>query len=113
MKNFTRTMLVASIGLSALQFEACKSDKKDKTSSDTVINNTVTTTTQAPVEVAPDQELTSKIKDATKDFPGVTATVANGEINLTGEITRDRLPQLMQSLSSLQAKKINNNLTIN
>jgi hypothetical protein len=113
MKNFTRNLLIVSIGLSALQFEACKGDKKDTSTSDTVMSDTVATTSQAPVEVAPDQELNSKIKDAIKDFPGVIATVSNGEINLTGEIKRDRLPQLMQSLSTLQAKKINNNLKIN
>jgi hypothetical protein len=113
MKNITRSLLIASIGLSALQFNACKSDKKDKSATDTIAADTVTTSAQAPVEISPDQELNTKVKDATKDFPGVTATVSSGEINLTGEITRDRLPQLMQSLSALQAKKINNNLTIN
>ncbi|MEJ7559547.1 MAG: hypothetical protein WKF66_14660 [Pedobacter sp.] len=113
MKKFIQSLLIASIGLSALQFSACKSGKQDKSASDTISTDTVATAAQTPVEISPDQELNTRIKDATKDFPGVSATVSNGEINLTGEIKRDRLPQLMQSLSAIQAKKINNNLTIN
>jgi translation initiation factor 1 (eIF-1/SUI1) len=105
MKNITRSLLIACIGLSALQFNACKSDKKEKSTADTIAADTVTTAAQTPIEISPDQELNTKINDATKDFPGVTATVSDGEINLTGEIKRDRLPQLMQSLSGLQAKK--------
>ena len=51
-------------------------------------------------------------KDAVKDFPGVTANVNNGEVTLTGNITRDKLPKLMQSVNAMHPKKVNNNLTI-
>lgn len=70
------------------------------------------TTNTAPVEIATDDQLTNGVKDATKDFPGVTATVNNGEVTLTGNIKRDRLPTLMQSIQALHPKKVNNNLTI-
>ncbi len=65
----------------------------------------------APV-VSPDDTLTQGVKDATKDFPTVTAAVSNGEITLTGNIKRADLQRLMQSLNSLHPKKINNQLTI-
>jgi hypothetical protein len=70
------------------------------------------TTSQAPVTIAPDQQLEDGLRDATKDYPGVTATATNGEVTLTGKIKRDRLPNLMQSIHALQPKKVNNNLTI-
>ena len=73
---------------------------------------TVDNSMVAPVEISPDAELTTNVTDATKDFPGVIATVENGEITLTGDIMRDRLPALMQSLNALHPKKINNNLNV-
>jgi hyperosmotically inducible periplasmic protein len=76
-----------------------------------VVNN-ISVTPAAPVEISPDAALESGVRDATKDYPGVTATVANGEVTVTGTIERDRLAKLMQSLHALNPKKINNNLTI-
>ena len=107
MKLFSKIfglVIVVLIGLSA-----CK-NKADK---DTTTTTTAdTTATVAPVTVETDDVLVKGAKDATKDYPEVTATVSNGEITLTGEIKRDKLPDLMQSLNSLNPKKINNNLTI-
>jgi osmotically-inducible protein OsmY len=80
------------------------------------VNNNITvtppSTTTAPVEISPDNALQAGVKDATKDFPGVVATVNNGEITLTGNIERNKLPKLMQNLHALNPKKINNNLTV-
>jgi hypothetical protein len=117
-----KSLLFSSLLISSLQFAACKGGKNTNTAADssTTIADTVTTTatpapapTAVPVEVAQDDALITNVKDATKDFPGVTATVSEGEITLTGNITRSKLPELMQSLNSLHPKKINNNLTIN
>jgi osmotically-inducible protein OsmY len=77
-----------------------------------VVDNLTVTPPPAPVEVNNDAALTQGVIDATKDFPTVTATVNNGEITLTGSITRDDLTTLMQSLNSLHPSKINNQLTI-
>ena len=77
-----------------------------------VTNNIVVTPAAAPVEVSTDAALQTGVKDATKDFPGVVATVNGGEITLTGTIERDRLPVLMQNLHALNPKKVNNNLTV-
>ncbi|MES2880566.1 MAG: BON domain-containing protein [Bacteroidota bacterium] len=79
-----------------------------------VVNNITLASATMPTapEVSGDATLETGVRDATKDFPGVSASVVNGEITLTGEIQRDRLATLMQSLNGLNAKKINNNLTI-
>ena len=89
---------------------SCKNKKAE--TPDTTTTTTTTVDTTAPVQINTDDELTRGVKDATKDFPGVTATVANGEVTLTGTIKRDRLPTLMQSIQALHPKKVNNNLTI-
>lgn len=65
-----------------------------------------------PVDMNSDATLTQGVKDATKDFPTVTANVADGVITLTGSIKRSNLQNLMMSLNTLKAKKIDNQLTI-
>jgi hypothetical protein len=111
-KGACKLMIAGAAMICAVQFSACKG-KQSSTKTDTTVVAADTPVTKAePVTIAADDELTKGAKDATKDFPGVTATVENGEITLTGDITRDKLPTLMQSLSSLHAKKINNKLTI-
>ena len=96
--------------------EACKTDAGQTASGlkgvKSVVNNITVAPPSLPVEISPDNTLQIGVNDATKDFPGVKATVSNGEITLTGEIKRDRLPVLIQSLNSLNPKKINNNLVI-
>jgi hyperosmotically inducible protein len=65
----------------------------------------------APVVVAGDDILTKGVTDATKDFPGVKASVKDSVITLTGEIKKASLPKLMMTLHTLKAKKIDNQLT--
>jgi len=79
-----------------------------------VVNNTTVAAAPAPapVVVASDEQLKQGVRDATKDFPGVTAEVKDSVIILTGEIKRASLKNLMQSLNTLKPKKIQNNLTI-
>ena len=67
---------------------------------------------QEPVIINTDDALNMSVKDAVKDYEGVTATVMNGEITLTGTIKRDRLPKLLQAVNSLNPKKVNNQLVI-
>lgn len=81
----------------------------------TVQNNTTTAAmpqATAPVEIAADDPIASGVRDATKDYPTVNATVSGGVITLTGEITKAQLPKLMQALNSLKPRKIDNNLTV-
>jgi osmotically-inducible protein OsmY len=103
---FIHLVLVASL-ISGMTLPSCKNKKTDTTNT-----TTMDTTNTTPVEIATDDQLTNGVKDATKDFPGVTATVNNGEVTLTGNVKRDRLPTLMQSIQALHPKKVNNNLTI-
>ena len=93
----------------AVVFSSCKG--KDKANSNTTTTDTITTTTTPP-QVSGDEVLTKGVADATKDYPGVTATVNNSEVTLTGTIQRDKLPALMQSIQGLSPRKVNNNLTI-
>lgn len=105
-------MLLFAAGLSAA---SCKS-KEQKTEEVPAVDTTATMpadNTMAQPEIATDDTLTVGVKDAVKDFPGVTATVTDGEVTLEGgPVTRDQLQTIMQSVNSLHPKKVNNNLTI-
>ncbi|MEO6818548.1 MAG: BON domain-containing protein [Ginsengibacter sp.] len=90
-----------------------EADAKEVKGVKSVVNSLTTTpVVVAPPVMSPDANLTQGVTDATKDFPGVTAMVNNGEITLTGTIKKADLPKLMQSLQSLNPTKINNQLTI-
>ncbi len=58
-------------------------------------------------------DMAGAIKDATKDFPTVSASVADGVVTLSGSIKKDKLPKLMMAISALRPKKIENKLTVN
>lgn len=110
-----KSFLYGLLLLSTVQFAECKSKPKESDTSgqSTSIDSSATTNTpSAPVEIAPDDALQTGLRDATKDYPDVKAEANNGEVTLTGSITRDRLPNLMQSVNSLHPKKIINNLTV-
>lgn len=109
-KSIFGFLLLASIG--TIQLTACKDKKEDKTEVETVDTMVTPAPAPAPVVIASDSALENGVKDAVKDYPEVTATVNNGEVTLTGTIKRDRLPNLMQSVQSLNPKKVNNNLTV-
>lgn len=68
--------------------------------------------TAAPVETATADALTKGVMDATKDFPTVTATVADGVVTLNGELERSKLKQLMDRVNSLKPKKVENKLKL-
>lgn len=77
------------------------------------INVAAAPVVQAPVEIATPSALEAGVRDATKDFPGVTATVdAMGVVTLTGTIDKVKRTMLMQAISSLKPKRIENKLTI-
>lgn len=114
MKKIIYLFFVAAIAGTVIP--SCKSKKKEAPAEQTTTVDTTATTVPPPapppVEIAPADSLTQGLKDATKDFPEVTATVNDGEVTLTGTIKRSSLPKLMQSVHALKPKKINNNLTI-
>ena len=68
-----------------------------------VQNNVVVS---APVVITPDDPLTSAVRDATKDFPGATATVNDGVISVTGELSAADWKRLKMSLDGLNPKRV-------
>ncbi len=112
-----KNLLYCLLLLSCLQFAQCKSKAKEKdVNSQSTTNESGTTNTTTPpaepVQISPDETLQTGLKDATKDYPDVKTNVSSGEVTLTGNISRDKLPNLMQSINMLHPKKITNNLTI-
>lgn len=114
MKHSKFRVLVIALMLSmGISVTSCKSKSKDTTNDNATTAPTTTAPAPAPVEISGDDALRTGAQDATKDYPGVTASVNNGEITLTGSLQRSKLPNLMQRLNSLKPKKINNNLKLN
>lgn len=111
MKQLTCKLLLGVTLMSGTFFTACKNKAKENESTESTTTvapaQIDTTPTPPPITAAPDDALTTGVRDATKDYPGVTANVENGEITLSGEITRAKLTPMMQALNSLHAKKIN------
>ncbi len=116
MKHLHLKIITVILFTAGITFYGCKSKKTNTTVLDTSINNSQSADTSvmvpAPVTISPDDSLTAMAKDAVKDYPDVTASVNNGEVTLTGNITREKLPKLMMAVSAMHPKKINNNLTI-
>ena len=77
-----------------------------------VVDNATVAAPPAPVVISPDDSLKTNVQAALKDYPTLTASVANGVVTLTGEIQRSALPQVMQALSALHPKKIENKATV-
>jgi len=113
MKKVSFRLIVIGIAIAVTTtagLGSCKG-KSDKSTTTTV--DTPATPAPAPVEISADETLRTAVKDATKDYPTVTATVANGEVTLTGTLERSKLQNLMKTLQSLNPKKVNNQLTLN
>jgi hyperosmotically inducible periplasmic protein len=104
---------VADEAAKASAEEAAKGEKGVKS----VVNNLMIPAPPPPPAPAPVASamdaMSSAVKDAVKDHPTVSATVADGVIILTGSIKKDKLPKLMMTLSSLKPRKIDNKLTVN
>jgi osmotically-inducible protein OsmY len=66
----------------------------------------------AAVIINSDATLDKSVSDLVKAYDGVSATVVGGVVTLSGEIKRNELQPLMQSLQELKPKKVENKLTI-
>lgn len=106
-----KQIIIAGLVTVLIAGYSCKGKDEDKTTPETTSPTTNTTPNTAPVEISPDESLRKGVTDATKDFPGVNADVTNGVITLTGEIEKDRVSTLIQSLNALNAKQVVNKLT--
>ncbi|HVF81660.1 MAG TPA: hypothetical protein VM884_06990 [Flavisolibacter sp.] len=90
---------------------SCKGKDKDKTTNTTTTTTTNTASpevapTMPPVEVAGDAVLRQGVADVTKDVKGLTATVQNGVILLSGTISKEDNMRITPTLNSLQPKRI-------
>ena len=79
-----------------------------------VMNNLSVTpaVVSAPEIVSADDALNVSLRDATKDHPGVSASVVNGTVTLTGTTTKAGNLILMKKISALNPGKIDNQLVI-
>ncbi|WP_348796978.1 BON domain-containing protein [Flavobacterium adhaerens] len=99
--------------------EACKASceniAKEVKGVKSVVNNCKIAAPEpiiAPIEINTDAILTTAVSKVVETYSGVTATVLDGVITLKGEIKRDQLPTLIQSMQELKPKKVENQLTI-
>lgn len=92
--------------------DAAKSVKGVKS----VVNNVMLTPPPPPPPVAinPDDILKSSVDSSLNaaGITGVTATIANGEVTLTGTIKKADLRKVMQAANEAKPKKVNNKLTL-
>lgn len=74
------------------------------------------TTVAAPAPVvttsAVDPAVQQKVKDAVKDFPGVTVDVVNGELTLNGKVSPEQARKIKQSVDALKVGKVNYKYTV-
>jgi osmotically-inducible protein OsmY len=77
-----------------------------------VVNNITVAPPPPPVVISADDSLKTNVAAALKDFSTLSADVKDGVVTLTGEIQRSALPKVMQALSALHPKKIENKATV-
>jgi hyperosmotically inducible protein len=97
--------------------ESCESIVKGIKGVKSVVNNCEIAAPEpvvapAPVVINADSVLNTSINEVVKTYSGVSATVSNGVVTLTGNIKRDQLPALIKSVQELKPKKVENKLTI-
>ena len=73
-----------------------------------VVDNATVTPPPPPVVISADDSLRTNVAAALKDYPKLSADVKDGVVTLTGEVQKSALPKVMQSLSALRPKKIDN-----
>lgn len=68
----------------------------------------VNATVAPPVVISADDMLKSSLVAALKDFTKISADVKDGVVTLNGEVAKSDMPKLMQAVSALHPKKIEN-----
>jgi hyperosmotically inducible periplasmic protein len=66
-------------------------------------------TTSAPVATtsAVDPAIIQKVNDAIKDIPGIKAEVIEGELSITGAVSKEDARKVKQSVDALKVGKVN------
>lgn len=89
------------------QDEMCKTHCSDLVAKIKGVKSVVNNCTVAPkVEIKADDPLAIAVTDALTAFPGVSATVKDGIISLTGQIAKADRQKLMMVLQALKPKKV-------
>jgi len=87
--------------------EACKTHCADLVKGIKGVKEVVNNCTVAPpVEIAQDDPLTQAVTDALKAYPGISASIKDGIITLTGTIAKADRQKLMMALQALNPKKV-------
>ena len=66
----------------------------------------------AAVIINSDADLDKSVGKVVKSYDGVSATVVGGVVTLSGEIKKEKLQSLIQSIQELKPKKVDNKLII-
>lgn len=106
---------ISGVCVDAACKESCENIAKGVKGVKSVVNNceiAAPLPVQAPIEISTDDFLKTATAQIVSTYPGASATVSDGVITLTGEIKRDQLPGLIQSMQELKPKKVENQLTI-
>lgn len=79
-----------------------------------VTNNLTLKPLPTPPPVADDKMIEGTINESLKkkNITGVTVSVSNGEVTLTGTVSKDKLAEVMAAASEAKPKKVNNQLTV-
>ena len=77
-----------------------------------IVNNGTITPPPPPVVISEDDMLKTNVMAALKDFSTLMADVKDGVVTLTGEVSKADLPKVMQALSALHPKKVDNKATV-
>lgn len=88
---------------------SCENTIKSVKGVKSIVNNC---TIPAPVVINPDENLIMTVQTILKNYPGVSSNISQGVVTLSGEIKKDNLMPLMQSIQALHPKKVENKLII-
>ena len=97
--------------------DACKTNaeataKSAKGVSQVVNNITVSAPPPPVVTITPDDSLRTAVQSAISEYKTVQASVTNGVVTLTGETSRKNLQDIMQAVTAMKPKKIENKLEL-
>lgn len=94
--------LIGQLGTAAQSVKGVKS----------VVNQV--TVKEPEIVISADDVLKGKVEEGFAKYgvTGITATVADGEVTLTGDITRDKLMDAMKAANEALPRKVNNQMNI-
>lgn len=119
--NVTGVTVVVKDGVATLTGEVADITVKNKAESSakvegikSVVNQITLKPPPTPAPPSPDKMLEGTVNEGLKkkNITGITVTVNNGEITLTGTVERARLAEVMAVASETKPKKVINQLTV-